>query len=262
MSWCWNPGFSMRADSPFVGVALTCSVSKRFLSAKGLIRNGQIPSERPRSCKIRHSPQRGILPENGCPVEMLVRSCPIVHELEFTANRIADCSAGSQRGPDYRKQISLAKWLEQEAHSSLFERSRPDGVIGLSRDEDDRNLASKPQLLLKFESAQIRHRNVQDEALRSIDIIGVEEFRCRRGPFFVLRQRNELPASRSTRALKIDRHRAGCLRNAFQRVSTCSPLSFPLLCNTMTLSRSHNSVDSATHSLVRDKSKLLHQSEA
>ena len=96
-------------------------------------------------------------------------------------NRMAHRLARSKRGPDCRKQMSLAEWLEQDADSSLFERSHPDGVIGLSCDEDDRNLlGSKPQLLLQFESAHIRHRNVQDEALRSMDIIGREEFRRRR----------------------------------------------------------------------------------
>ena len=72
---------------------------------------------------------------NGCPVD----AGPIVQERESTASRTADCSAGSQCGPDCRKQICLAKWLEQDAHSSLFERSRPDGVIGLGCDEDGRN---------------------------------------------------------------------------------------------------------------------------
>jgi len=97
---------------------------------KGLIRNGQMPPKRARCIAKFDTPSHpGILPENGCPVDA-VRS-----SMSGSPQLVEQPLAQLVR----TAQICLAKWLEQDAHSSLFERSRPDGVIGLGCDEDGRN---------------------------------------------------------------------------------------------------------------------------
>src|SRR5215471_5437548 len=94
------------------------------------------------------------------------------------------CSRSSVRskcGLDCGKQICIAEWLEQESHSSLFERPRAGGLILMSGDEDGRNImTSKLQFSLKIESGHLWHRDVQNETVGATHAIRREKF-FRRG---------------------------------------------------------------------------------
>ena len=75
----------------------------------------------------------------------------------------------------------LAERLEQALHGPLFDQSRADGLIPLSRDEDGRNLLpAPPQFLLKVGPAHPRHGNVEKQAPGLLDAIGREELFRRR----------------------------------------------------------------------------------
>src|SRR5262249_11814048 len=94
---------------------------------------------------------------------------------------IADRSARSKGGLDCGKQICIVEWLEQDSHSSLFGRPRPDSLIRLSSDENNRNLvASKLQFSLEIQSGHTGHRDVQNETSGPIHATGREKFLRRR----------------------------------------------------------------------------------
>src|SRR5712692_4580154 len=96
-------------------------------------------------------------------------------------SQLARISAHPKRGVERLNQGPLAERFEQALHGALFEHSRADGLISVSRDEDDRNiLPAKLQFPLEIVSLHARHGDVQDETISLGDVIRGEELFRRR----------------------------------------------------------------------------------
>lgn len=89
---------------------------------------------------------------------------------------VAHRSAHAQRGIERPQQLRVAEWLEQALQRALFEQAWADGLICVSRDEDDRNLLPVTrQLPLQIWAGRARYGDVENEAFRLVDAIRCEE---------------------------------------------------------------------------------------
>jgi hypothetical protein len=62
-------------------------------------------------------------------------------------------------------QGGLAEWLEQALNGTVLQQARADGLIAVSRDEDNWNLRSTTlKLPLQFGATHARHGDVEDQA--------------------------------------------------------------------------------------------------
>ena len=78
-------------------------------------------------------------------------------------------------------QVRFAEGLRQALYSSLVEQARPDRLISLRGDEDDRDLSlAYRQFMLELWSGHTWHRNIKDQATGAVDITGRKELfrRC------------------------------------------------------------------------------------
>ena len=70
------------------------------------------------------------------------------------------------------KEIFLAEWLGEEAHGPGFQRPVANAVIGIGRDEDDRNLAaSDGEVFLQSRTIHARHLDVEHQTRRSFGAV-------------------------------------------------------------------------------------------
>jgi hypothetical protein len=75
------------------------------------------------------------------------------------------------RGIEVFNQCPSVERLAQKAGCSGFERSRPDALLGESRDENDRQpVALGLQEILQLYSAHTRHLNIRDHAAGVIQL--------------------------------------------------------------------------------------------
>src|SRR5580704_15985125 len=103
------------------------------------------------------------------------------------SKQVADGSSPPQCSLKCLKHRSIAEWLKQALHRTLFEQLGAHSLISAGGDEDNRNLLpAKLQFLLKLRSGHARHGDIKDQAFGPVDAIGGKElFRRRERPGYI-----------------------------------------------------------------------------
>jgi hypothetical protein len=74
------------------------------------------------------------------------------------------------------EEVILAAWFVQKGHRAGFEGSRSRLVVGVGRNEDDRDLpVGRNDLTLELESVHARHPDVENQACRFARVIRTQE---------------------------------------------------------------------------------------
>jgi hypothetical protein len=88
----------------------------------------------------------------------------------------ADVSIQAKGGSERSQDVSVAEGFEQALDSTLLEQVKPHRVIGVRRDEDDRNRSTATiQLTLQIGSRHVRHGDIEDQAARMFETVRLEE---------------------------------------------------------------------------------------
>src|SRR5436190_16189227 len=101
-----------------------------------------------------------------------------------TMNTIGAALVGSTGGIDRLEKRRVAERLEQALHGTASEQTWTDRLICLGGDIDDRKFRlAAPQLELEIRSAHAGHGDVENQALRLVDVLRRQKlFRRCKGP--------------------------------------------------------------------------------
>src|SRR4051812_33548017 len=79
------------------------------------------------------------------------------------------------------QQFCLTERLEQTVGGTSLDELRPDSIVAMGGDEDDRDLRLPlGELPLKFRPRHPRHGDIEDQTVRSVDAIRRQEIFSRR----------------------------------------------------------------------------------
>jgi hypothetical protein len=89
-------------------------------------------------------------------------------------------SAHTERDIEGIAQRGVAKRLEQTFCGAFRQRARPNHLIGVTSNKNDRNLLpAQPELSLEALSGHSRHSHVENQATGSANMVGSKELLCR-----------------------------------------------------------------------------------